>query len=1345
MNISRCKNIILNLLLISQIFSNELFPEANAGDDIDKNVTECDNQNIIISISGESSSNPASGVCDTGSCSNDSKYCTTYEGSTGDSCNTIDDCSDVMVCLGGENENVPCSDNPEICTGIDSVCGFPGACLSLYAYKSHCEAAGEIWTADYKLIDEDSCEEKYGESNNYWHDLSKEFEWSTDDIRVTIVDSEKANTNIIIDPLESSNSEEYKIYLTVNNQFESDMDELSIVLNPVLPCAVGGDDIHMCRACAIEGSKLYNEEYKTLLEDSILQLDGTNSYTSTSNNISFNWNAPDGFSLSNENFESPKIIIDYPNARNAVNIFTLEVEVASTSENLISILDTVILYMDPSRPIAPKVEVYTENDVVTLNWERNSSMNSIDSLTGYADFEGYRIYRSLDGGETWGGADDMIFYNGIHVGWRHKEQFDLSKNQDSTFCIKGVDSSIVGENDESYKTWDDCVEKEVNAKSCCEEELIRGSEISHLDPYAPWVDLGDDEGLKFSYVDTNVYNGKEYTYAVVAYDVGLMTYSELAIPKKVCDDPEGGDMDGRECGFGGCIWSQLSTEEGICIYEIDVGYDWQGQDNNSIFEDQCSGLINQDDCNSYQVNDFCGKNLTEEGAGADDPDIYTAISCVNYGLCTGCDGLTETIESDCCGDGDWEPYYREIQTWHNTNPEEFTYHGISGYRSLESNFIDSINVVTAIPAFYAENIDNIASFIDKTVFGIPAEDKFMFRSNNTIGNGGVYFQFVNPYDLTDKMYQFEISADHFIDYNVSPQTGDTTYNKNTIVFEGYKVEDPKLYVWEINKDSSVIYQDYSKIDEDDLDDSEICELMNLPGAYRDGSCSKYTMICEGGGTKEGTDCTYEIDCGDGTCVQSEINYLDNYYSCLCDQYLYDFNTEAVSPNDNGLVSQYNFWEYEEGDDENTIYYPVYEIEDFPVKYLFQDGYDENYTPFIDGVKVLFSNNVKNISDLYYEIVHVNELKSYDKNDQLTDLSDDITVYLKYGSQNSAFTNKPSYSYRIEFSDSPKHEATKTVSEAGCDKHPNTTSFLPFEVINTTTEKTVGIYHVDKGTNQDLKNLPGIECSSACNPSEYCDPFLLQCTELKGIEDCFWGRNERSSMKLDTIHVGLTSEEKPQYTFDLKIDYWPGALQRKGVQISRVSNWGPTITYEENDIVKYNEMYWEANSSPILAVPPTDWVDDGNGNNINAWLPIYPWNDGDYITIEPTRWYVDGDRWIANLSELAKDSEITEKTLEEVSVVPNPYIIYSDYDETVTSRRLWFNHLPNRCRITIYTISGERVISILHDDDNLSGKESWDLRSKGGDMVAPGLYIYTVESEDYSNNYIKYISKFAIIR
>ena len=55
---------------------------------------------------------------------------------------------------------------------------------------------------------------------------------------------------------------------------------------------------------------------------------------------------------------------------------------------------------------------------------------SKDVVTGYSDFEGYKIYKSKDGGSTWGDAEDMIYdVDGVFAGWRPYQQFDLSRKK----------------------------------------------------------------------------------------------------------------------------------------------------------------------------------------------------------------------------------------------------------------------------------------------------------------------------------------------------------------------------------------------------------------------------------------------------------------------------------------------------------------------------------------------------------------------------------------------------------------------------------------------------------------------------------------------------------------------------------------------------------------------------------------------------------------------------------------------------------------------------------------------------------------------------------------------------
>ena len=56
-------------------------------------------------------------------------------------------------------------------------------------------------------------------------------------------------------------------------------------------------------------------------------------------------------------------------------------------------------------PLIPEVQAVTGNEKVLLMWD-NKAENSIDPFTSYSDFEGYRVYRSSDGGMTWGDSSD---------------------------------------------------------------------------------------------------------------------------------------------------------------------------------------------------------------------------------------------------------------------------------------------------------------------------------------------------------------------------------------------------------------------------------------------------------------------------------------------------------------------------------------------------------------------------------------------------------------------------------------------------------------------------------------------------------------------------------------------------------------------------------------------------------------------------------------------------------------------------------------------------------------------------------------------------------------------------
>ena len=59
-----------------------------------------------------------------------------------------------------------------------------------------------------------------------------------------------------------------------------------------------------------------------------------------------------------------------------------------------------------------------------------------------------------------------------------------------------------------------------------------------------------------------------------------------------------------------------------------------------------------------------------------------------------------------------------------------------------------------------------------------------------------------------------------------------------------------------------------------------------------------------------------------------------------------------------------------------------------------------------------------------------------------------------------------------------------------------------------------------------------------------------------------------------------------------------------------------------------------------------------------------------------------------MSMLGTGTEVTQSDMDNIKVVPNPYIVYSDYNRSPNSLR--FTHLPKDCSIKIYTVSGELV-------------------------------------------------------
>jgi len=92
---------------------------------------------------------------------------------------------------------------------------------------------------------------------------------------------------------------------------------------------------------------------------------------------------------------------------------------------------------------------------------------------------------------------------------------------------------------------------------------------------------------------------------------------------------------------------------------------------------------------------------------------------------------------------------------------------------------------------------------------------------------------------------------------------------------------------------------------------------------------------------------------------------------------------------------------------------------------------------------------------------------------------------------------------------------------------------------------------------------------------------------------------------------------------------------------------------------------------------------------------------------------------------------TSSSAGRINVVPNPYRGGSLYDnpaEPELGRKIWFTNLPGRCTVKIFTVAGD-LVRTLHHDDPADGKHAWDVLSEHNRAIASGLYIYAVENLD----------------
>ena len=145
--------------------------------------------------------------------------------------------------------------------------------------------------------------------------------------------------------------------------------------------------------------------------------------------------------------------------------------------------------------------------------------------------------------------------------------------------------------------------------------------------------------------------------------------------------------------------------------------------------------------------------------------------------------------------------------------------------------------------------------------------------------------------------------------------------------------------------------------------------------------------------------------------------------------------------------------------------------------------------------------------------------------------------------------------------------------------------------------------------------------------------------------------------------------------------------------------------------------------------------------------IYP-VAGDVLKITTKKPFDRRDKFTFTLNGNFIDESKIKKELKDVYVVPDPYIAVSSLERKVINpsegrgdRRVDFVNLPNECTVKIFTTSGRFVRELIHSSTASNARMPWDLRTRDGLEVAPGIYYFVVDAPGAGQS----IGRFAIIK
>jgi len=163
------------------------------------------------------------------------------------------------------------------------------------------------------------------------------------------------------------------------------------------------------------------------------------------------------------------------------------------------------------------------------------------------------------------------------------------------------------------------------------------------------------------------------------------------------------------------------------------------------------------------------------------------------------------------------------------------------------------------------------------------------------------------------------------------------------------------------------------------------------------------------------------------------------------------------------------------------------------------------------------------------------------------------------------------------------------------------------------------------------------------------------------------------------------------------------------------------TYEETPKAEYTTRTF-LNDAPLYPIMYASWLIHNQAYPTNP-----PWREGDKYRITPKVPFTSADLYRFTTTPPSFTNETAAQDVAAINVFPNPYYGANAQELNKYQRFVTFNHLPQRAKFRVYTLSGTLVKSFEKND--ASQIINWDLHNENGLPVASGVYIIHIDMPD----------------